>query len=474
MKFSLLVLSAILVSALSIVGLAVAPTASALPSLQRETTPIEFPLQPYYLSVTLTTDKAVYLAGETVSITVTTSVINTHVRITAQLLDGSESQIGSFTFNYSHTFSWTAPATSGQIRLNCDAEALTEVWDYCTRLVCVGPDDTDCHLENAPCLRTITVTGNTYNSISVFPRTASVSGRVLDTNQNPVPGAALTLGSTGQTATSGNDGSYQFSLQLGNNYGLINGIPAVTDTITVDAVACEPQPGKNVQIQAGQNASSVNFTLNRVFYPADLDLSYFTYAALPGWTAARDFATWQNIMAFTVDGPVQLAEVRLGNQPVTPTSFDIIGKKLYFITAPELGSYVLDIAGAPNSEYTIGAAATINGNYLQQTGVTSALNSSGNERLKFVLEPGQIQLQVRQPFPIALTIIIIVIFVLGGLAAAFFLTGGIKRWRTAFTFRKPAKTKVVTTISKPANEKAAAKKTAAGRQARNRTKPKEK
>ena len=469
MRVGLSILISVLIFSLSLAGLATTSTVSALPSVPPEPASMPYPNQPY-VSLTLTTDKAVYLAGETVNITVTTDVINTHVRITAQLPDGTQSQITSYTFNYSHTFAWTAPATTGQIRLNCEAEGLMEVVDYCSRLVCIGPDHTDCHLENRPCFRTITVVGSTYNSINVFSRTASVSGRVTDTKQNPVPGATLTIASSGQTTTSGSDGSYQFNIELGNTYGLNNGIPTVADIITVDAVACELQPGKNIQIQAGQNTSGVNFTLDRVFYPADLDLSYFTYASLPGWTAAKDFTTWQNIAAITVDGPVQLTGMRLENQPVTPMSFNVSGKSLYFITSPQPGSYALDIQGAADTPYTVSAAATVNGVYLQPASLAGTLSSNGSGHLRLLLEQGQIGLQAGSAFPVALIIVITVLVVLGGLAAAFFLTGGIKRWGSAFAFGRPAKTKIETNISKPANGKAANKSTV--RQVRNSNKTK--
>jgi len=460
MKFGLLVLTAILISTLSIVGLAVVPAASASSSLHPERSLNEYPFQPYssYLSLTLTTDKAVYLSGETVDITMTTNAYNTHVRLTARLPDGSLSQIGSFTFNYSHTVSWTAPATAGQIRLNGDADALMEVWDYCNRWICT--DNTTCHWANFPCLRTAAVMGNTYNTINVYSRNASIGGRVVDTSQNPIPGATVTISSTGQTTTTGSDGSYQFNLQFGNSYGLTNGVPTVFDTITVDAVACEPQPGKTVQIEAGQSISNVDFTLNRIFYPADLDPSYFTYDALVGWTEARDFATWQNITSITVDGPAQIVQIQFGSPPVAPMAFSLGGKSVYFVTAPQFGRYQLDMGGEPGAQFIVSAAATVNGSYLPQTALNGALGSNGSQRVRLNLEPDQIQLQLARSLPIALVIVPIVIVIIGGLVAAFFLTGGKERWQKALSIRMPWQTKLVTNISKPTNEKAVVKSAA--------------
>src|SRR4030042_1920762 len=192
MRFSLLILTAIMLSSILAIGSAVTPYhADALNLSQKENgprvtnatitndqdTPSFGPFQASYLSLSLTTDKAVYLTGETVNITVSTSTINTHVRLLAQLPDGSQQTIENFTLNYTHMVSWTAPATPGQIRFICNGEALTEVWDYCTRYVCIG-DPPDCYWDNYPCLRSIAITGSTSNDIRVFGRTTSISGRI--------------------------------------------------------------------------------------------------------------------------------------------------------------------------------------------------------------------------------------------------------------------------------------------------------
>jgi hypothetical protein len=471
MRLSLLVLAAILASALFVAGFAISPyTASASDLPQEETFPavthattshnsniwIDYPLQPSYLSLTLVTDKSVYLSGEEVAITLTTSAYNTHVNLVAQLPDGSQQTIGNFTFNYTHTVSWTAPEMSGQIRLTCTGDALAEVWDYCTRYVCHG-DPPDCHFEDYSCLRTITVTGNTYNDINVYSRTASISGRITDTNQHPVPGATVTLLSAGQSTTSNADGYYQFSYQLGNNFGLVNQIPTITDTITVDAVACEPQPGKSVQIQAGQASSGVNFTLNRVFYPPDFDLSEFTYSDFTDWPAAHDFVTWQNIAGITIDGPVQVTRFQYGSKVISPMLFNISNKQLYLITTPEVGSYTLDMQGAPNSQYTVAAAATLDGNYLQPVTVDAATASNGSQRLRLILQQGQIQLQVLKPFPVLAVVIPVIVIIIGGLVAAFFLTGGKKRWGKAFVRQKKSAATEITTTKVSSTRKVAAK-----------------
>jgi hypothetical protein len=267
----------------------------------------------------------------------------------------------------------------------------------------------------------------------VFSRAASISGQITDTNQKPVPGATITISSTGHSTTSDNNGYYQFSsYQLGSDYGLVNQVPAVIDTVSVEAVACEPQPGRSIRILAESGASEVNFTLNRAFYPADFDLSQFTLVAFPGWSAAKEFATWQNIIGITVDGDVQSTRWRYGSREISPLVFDIGNKKLYLMAIPGLGRYSFDIRGAPGTEYKVAAASTLNGVYLQPVTTDARLGSGGSQRLTFTLEPNQMQLQVNRPFPVIWIIIPVAIIILGGLVTAYFLTGGRERWGKLF------------------------------------------
>jgi len=478
MKFSFLIFTAVLVSALLAIGSVAPYHAVASDLLHKEapavanatlanktTTASENPFQLSYLTLSLTTDKSVYLSGETVNITVTSSAVNTHVSLVAQLPGGSQQPIENFTFNYTRTVSWTAPATSGQVRLTCNGDALVEAWDYCPRYVCIGPGDTDCHWENYPCLRTISITGNTYNDIRIFSRSASISGRITDINQRPVAGAIISVLSTAQSTTSDNDGFYQFSAyQLGNNFGLVNQVPTVIDTISVKAVACEPQPGKSIQIQAETGASGVNFTLNRSFYPPDIDLSAFTFAAFPGWPGAEDYATWQNIAGIAIDGDVQSARWQYGTREISPLLFNVGNKKLFLITTPEFGHYFLDVQGTPGTQYKVSAASTIGGTYLQPISVNSTIGSGGSQRLRLLLEQGQLQLQVIKPFPVLAIIIPVIIIVLGGLIAAYFLTGGKTRWGKLFGRLNPFKTKETATETKLSRNNAAVKQVKRSRQ----------
>src|SRR4030042_4948893 len=281
------------------------PAVEAIPIITNNTlsgeefTPSKVVFQPSYLSLSLTTDKSVYLTGETINITVSTNAINTHVRLLAQLPGGSQETIANITTNATHRLSWQTPSTPGQIRFIFEGEAIGEVWSTCTRYVCV---DEVCSHENYPCLRSTTVTGNAFADIRVFSRATSISGRVIDANHRPIPGTTVYVTGTMQSTTTNNEGFFEFiSYQLGNNYALVNQIPTATETVSVEAIACEPQSGKTVQVQAERGDSELNFTLNRSFYPPAIDLSEFTSDAFPGWQEAKEYSTWQNILGITIE-----------------------------------------------------------------------------------------------------------------------------------------------------------------------------
>jgi hypothetical protein len=471
MRLNSLIWLTILVLGLFTIGSAVAPCyAIVLDSPTEESVPIianatlsgeEISLgkavfQTSYLSMSLTTDKSVYLTGETINITVSTNAINTHVRVQAQLPGGSQETVGNFITNGTQTLSWTAPSTSGYIRFICRGEAIVEIWDYCNRYVCV---DSDCYWETYPCLRSMSVTGNASSDIRVFSRAASISGRVIDTNQRPVSGANVYLASTMQSTTTNNDGGYEFSsYQLGNNYALVNQIPTVTETVSVEAIACEPQPGITVQVQAEHGATNVNFTLRRSFYPPDIDLSEFTFDTFPGWPEAKEYSTWQNIMGITIGGSVEPGRLLYGTKEISPQLFTIGNKKLYLITNPEFGSYFLELQGAQNTGYAVAAASTLNNTYLEPVTVSGSIEGQNSQRLRLTLEPGGIELKVIKPLPLLLIIIPIVIVLLGGLAAAYFLTRGKVRIRgKKSAARKSQKTKVAARTK--TKEKSTVKKT---------------
>jgi hypothetical protein len=460
-----------LVLGLSTIGSAVTPCyAAVLDSPTKEPVPIitnatlsgekiapsKAAFQTSYLSLSLTTDKSVYLTGETINITVSTSAINTHVSVQAQLPGGTQETVGNFATNTTHTLSWTAPSTSGYIRFICKGEATVEIWDYCNRYVCV---DEDCYWDTYPCLRSIPVTGNTSADIRVFSRDTSISGHVIDTNQRPVSGANVYLASTMQSTTTNNDGAYEFiPYQLGNNYALVNQIPTVTETVSVEAIACEPQPSQTVQVQAERGAADVNFTLNRSFYPPDIDLSEFTFDAFSGWPEAKEYSTWQNIAGITIDGAVEPIKLLYGTKEISPPLLNIGNKKLYLITNPEFGRYFLELQGTQNAEYTVAAAATLNNIYLQPMTVSGIIEGQHSQRLRLMLNQGGIELKVIKPPSVLLIIIPIVVGLLGGLAAAYFLTGGKLRStkKTSSVHKSP---KAKETAKRKTRGKATVKKT---------------
>ena len=438
------------------------PTEESVPIIANATlsgeeiTPGKTVFQASYLSMSLTTDKSVYLTGETINITVSTNAINTHVRVQAQLPGGNQETIGNFTSSRTHTLSWTAHSTSGYIRFICEGEAIVEIWDYCNRYVCV---DEDCYWDTYPCLRSMSVTGHASSDIRVFSRAASISGRVIDTNQRPVSGANVYLASTMQSTTTNNDGFYEFtSYQLGSNYALVSQIPTVTETVSVEAIACEPQPGITVQVQAEHGATNVNFTLRRSFYPPDIDLSEFTFDTFPGWPEAKEYSTWQNILGITIDGSVESGRLLYGTKEISPPLFTIGNKKLYLITNPEFGRYFLELQSTQKAEYKVAAAATLSNTYLEPVTVCGSIEGQNSQRLRLTLEPGGIELKVIKPLPLLLIIIPIVIVLLGGLAAAYFLTRGKVRIRgKKSAARKSQKTKVAARTK--TKEKSTVKKT---------------
>jgi hypothetical protein len=455
MRFVILIFIAILLLGLLTTGPAIAPcSATVLDPLteeavtiiknatlaDEETAPSKAAFQAAYLSLSVTTDKSVYLTGETVNITVSTNVVNTHVNLQAQLPGGNQETIDNFSTSRTHTLSWTAPSTSGYIRFICQGEAVVQIMSTCSRFVC---DNVTCWTETFPCLRSTTVTGSAYTDIRVFSRAASISGRITDTNQQPIPKATVYLDSTMQSTTTNDDGLYEFaSYQLGSNYALVNQIPTVTETVSVEAVACEPQPGQTIQVQADIGAPNVNFTLNRSFYPPAIDLSEFTLDAFSSWPEAKEYSTWQNISGITIDGPVEPRRFLYGTKEISPLLFDIGTKKLYLITTPELGRYFLELQGTPNTEYTVAAATTLNNLYFEPVTASGTIEGQNIQRLRLMLKSNGMELIIIKPPSLLLIIIPIVVGILGGLAAAYFLTGGkFRGLGKAPAVRKSPKTK---------------------------------
>ena len=440
------------------------PIKAIKPTITHDAFPYDTLYQsPLYLRIS--TDKSVYLTGETVNIAVSTNAFNTHIKVLAQLPGSSQETIGSLTTNTTNALSWQAPTTSGLIRLTCEGQAIMDAWDTCSREVCEGED---CWWEDYPCVRSIRVTGNAYTDIRVFSRTTSISGYIIDTNQRPVPGATVSLASNMQSITSNSDGYYEFSsYELNNNFALVNEVPTVTETISVEAIACESQAGKTVQVQAERGVSDVNFTMKRVFYPPNIDLSEFNFNAFPNWQEARQYSTWQNMLGITTEGAVEPGKLSYGKQEIPPRLFSIGNKQLYLVTNPGFGRYTLELKGSRNTGYTVAAATTLNGSYFQPVTVSGNVEGKNDQKLRLTLNAGGVGLQAIKPTSPLLIIIPIAVLLLGGLAAAYFLNQDKFRglWKKPAVVKSPEpKTRVITkteddSTATKINKKPAAKKT---------------
>ncbi len=419
------------------------PTVANATLSEEKTAPSTDPSQlGYTIALSLSTDKPAYLTGDTIAITVITNLPNTDVNLVANLPGGGQQQISRFTTSSQKTVLWTAPETTGQIQLTCLGQAELEEWTTCVRYVCLG-DGSDCHLGSYLCLRPTVVQGNASNSIRVFSRVTSISGRVLDTNQLPVAGATVSLASVSQATSTNAEGSFVFSsYQIGSNYTLVNQIPTVTDTISVNAIACAPQPGKAVQVQAEIGASNVDFTITRAFYPPGIDLSDFTFAAFSGWPDASNYTTWQNILGITISGPVELTKLSFGSTETPTASVNIGNKKLYLITNPRLGDYLVDLQAPQNAQYAVAAAATLNNKYFLPVSVSGVTESKNGQQIKLTLKENGVQLTPITPFSLLWVIIPVIVVVIGCLVAADFLTGKrvIGRIQQAFTRTRSPRT----------------------------------
>ncbi len=398
------------------------------------------------LSLSIRTDRAIYLAGETIAISVNTNQLSTWVRLRAQLPNGDLITIGEFATSGNYMKSWSAPPTSGQVKLFCDGEATVQalVWTECCETI-GSPGETP-RIYCYPCQRIVTqtVTSTASCDVRIFDRITFLSGHITDNNQRPVPGAIVYLATTRQSASANGDGFYQFpSYELSNNYTLVDQIPTVTETVSVRAVACEPQPDKIVQVQAERGASGVNFILKRSFYPAAIELAYFTLDAFSSWSEAGQYSTWQNILGITIASQAKVRKLSFGTKELPPLSFDIGDKKLLLVTKPDTGRYFLELEGRPKTPFTVGAAATLNNQYLGQQVINGMIEGKGTQRLRLMLSREGIELKIIKPPNMLLLIIPAIIGFIGVILAAFFVTGGqLGSLKKAFAGFKTARSKL--------------------------------
>jgi hypothetical protein len=400
------------------------------------------------LSLAVETDKSVYLTGEPVKITITTNAINTHVILEAQFPDGSKQNIQNFTFNYSRTIPWTAPATSGQITLSCDGDAIIEVQSTCTGVTCDSSGN--CYLYSYPCTQSTTVKGSTSTDINVYGRATSISGYVKDSLGQPITGALVRLANDTAYKTTDSNGYYKLDYTIGDDYQLSNSqIPTATDTINFEAIACKPDSLK-VQIPVEHGVNNADVTLHRFFYPPAIDLSKFTFDNFSNWTKAKNLETWQNILAISVERPTELKRLALEGKQLEANNdfktFDIDGQTLYLITKPDTGRYFFNIECKQNSEYRVAASATLDSSPIEEIVLNDDIEAGKSQRIRLTLKDDSLELVRIKGFPMALAIIPIAISLAGGLAAAYFITGGkpgsLKKAFTSVKLPKLGKTAV--------------------------------
>jgi hypothetical protein len=299
----------------------------------------------------------------------------------------------------------------------------------------------------------------------------SISGSITATNNKPVPGASVYLSTTRQSTTAKDDGAYQFTYELGNNYSLVNQIPTVTETVSVEAIACEPQSGKRVQVQAESGAHGVDFGLNRCFYPPDIDLSQFTFDTFSGWSEARQYSTWQNILGITIEKPNELKRLLFGTKPISTKSFDIGNKKLFLVTNPRTGRYFIELEGNLDTRYAVGVAATLNSKYFDPQ-VESKLFERNIQRLRLELKNDGMKLVSIEVVNVSPWIAAGAVGLGGGLVAAYFITvrraRGPKKERAGIKWPKMKWPKI-----KRATEAKAQKKARKDAEAKTEIKPRE-
>jgi len=380
------------------------------------------------LSIQLGTGQTAYLAGETIVITIGTNLSNTKVRLLAQYDDGEQQEVSKFTFSGSRAIDWN-PTKLGRIQITAEGQAEVQVkeWTTCYGVSYAGKQ---AYIYSYPCEQVVTKTvkDTATRSLKIYPRQTSISGRIVDNLKQPVAGASIYLSSTKQSTTTDRDGYYKFrTYELGNNYAVITDIPTFKETISIEAVACN-RFSDSIQVPAGEGLSSADFTLHRCFWPAAIEPADFTASAFSGWSEANNVQTWKNILGITVDGPVEISKVRFEGRELPPgslKSFPMGSKKLYLVTKPETGRYFLELESIQGGEYQVSTAATLADVPLAQSNmVNGSLKAKQSRLLRILLSENQIVLEHSKGIPLVLIIVPTIFGIIGGVAAAFLLTGG--------------------------------------------------
>ena len=423
------------------------------------------------LSLSLSVEPTVCLTEEWVGISVRTNIDGAKVRLLAELASGATEEIGEFTVRGSRTEQWRAPRSSGLVELLCEGSAQVQemVWTTCYTTAVVGQQLV---IQSYPCQRILTRTykDTTSCDLRVYDRRAPISGQVTDTRNQPVCGAVVRLPGTGQSTKATSQGKFNLSsYEISGSYELQGDVPTASETVSVEAVACKAQ-SRTIQVPAERGVSNADFTLERCFYPAAISMSKFTLDAFSGWQEAEEYSTWQNILGITIQGPVEVTALRFGGKELSPQSFDI-DSELYLITEPEMGRYFMELQGTRNGPYTVAGAATVDGHPLEEMVIIGEIEAGDTERVRLVLQSDSLEVEYIKPFPLLLVLIPAIVGLAGGLAGAYFLTGGRLRGLKKAFARAPSPEKQRAAEEK-VRERAARAKEKAAREAKKR--PKEK
>ncbi len=395
------------------------------------------------VSASLKTDKPGYLTGEDIQITCTFTGIGSvnwvsdSFKITIKAnVDGSSTEeiVPEEQLRGKRTYNWKAPSTPCSIIFSCNGQA--------TYQTSTTTFDTICMPRGGCFTIPITVTqdnqlqDNADVTIQVYDPKAPIAGTVMDKKGKPVSGAIISLSSSGwPPSLTDEKGAYSFTgYTVRSGYKIINNVPAAEETISVQAVACEPVK-EALTIPAASGVSNANFTMTRYFYPASLDLSKFKLDVFSSWAESSNVNTWQNMMGITLIGPVEITRVLQRDREITTLPFTVVeDTKLFMVTKPQPGRYFVDIVSRGDSQIKVAAAATIDSKELENGSLIFETKSGDTQRVVVVIDKGRIKIEKSEGLAFPLLIILPILGLAVGLLAAYLITGGkMSELKTAVT-----------------------------------------
>lgn len=411
---------------------------------------------PLLLSLRVTKPAAVYLTEEPIEIRISSNYNGVRITLEAVYTKDNEQQtetiISSEKIAGERTELWSnRNAVTGNVKLTCTGDITVVIRRTCTDCGFIGKIYTCWSYD---CSEYYPLNDSKETSLVIYPRYTSISGKLTDKNNKPVAGASVSITSVKTSATADSNGFYRFDpYRIGDNYQLDNQVPTIADAISIDAVACKPVSKNNITIKAGQPASA-DLTLERYFYPPNVNLAKFTFDIFKSWNKASEYSTWQDILGITVGAGAKMVKLHLGSglftKEVPFESFDIDNKKLYLITKPQNGRYFLDISSDSPNTYDIAAAATLGGNYLTEAILPIGIEKAGSlKRIPLVFDKGVITLKPPPEIDWLVWVIPpIVGIAAGALIAYFVLTGKFLKPKKAPAGQGSAETKKISSGKK--------------------------